>query len=116
MMETSEKVITSKDGSGSYEPLTAKEKALHNYVFRSMKRAHDMFLYDYDTYPENDEKAYDLKLKLKTFYIVLIFPGKKYGEIQRFVAVFLMLLKPSRKENDEKQKRFYVYQKAIVMQ
>ena len=40
-----------------HEPLTAKEKALHNYVFRSMKRAHDMFLHDYETFPENDEKA-----------------------------------------------------------
>ena len=47
------------DGSGSsvYEPLTAVEKALHNYVFRSMKRTNDMFLHNYDVMPENDEKA-----------------------------------------------------------
>ena len=47
----------SSEKSSIQEPLSATEKALHNYVFRSMKRAHDMFLYDYDALPENDEKA-----------------------------------------------------------
>jgi hypothetical protein len=59
--------------SSNKEQLTAKEKALHNYVFRSMKRAHDMFLHDYDLFPENSEKAYVLKFlfKLKMIFDLL---------------------------------------------
>jgi hypothetical protein len=53
----SETTGSSSSSSSVHEPLSAKEKALHNYVFRSMKRSHDMFLHDYDTFPENDEKA-----------------------------------------------------------
>uniref|UniRef100_A0A183BWA5 Pleiotropic regulator 1 n=1 Tax=Globodera pallida TaxID=36090 RepID=A0A183BWA5_GLOPA len=58
---SSEQNRTGADEVGStstdQQPLTAKDKALHNYVFRSMKRAHDMFLHDYEKFPENDEKA-----------------------------------------------------------
>lgn len=57
-MTTQEKLNNlSSEKSSIQEPLSATEKALHNYVFRSMKRSHDMFLHDYDAFPENDEKA-----------------------------------------------------------
>lgn len=39
------------------EPLNEKMKSLHNYVFRSMKRSHDMFLNNYEIFPEIDPKA-----------------------------------------------------------
>lgn len=40
------------------EQLNAHQRSLHNVVFRSMKRAHDMFLYNYEVYPENSKKSY----------------------------------------------------------
>lgn len=40
------------------EQLNIHQKSLYNIVFRSMKRAHDMFLHNYEIYPENLEKAY----------------------------------------------------------
>jgi len=47
--------------------LTPQQRALHNYVFRSMKRARDIFYHDYESTPEGDEKAEkiwrDVKIK-----------------------------------------------------
>ena len=42
----------------SNERLTPQQKALHNYVFRSMKRARDIFINDYENFPEISDKAY----------------------------------------------------------
>lgn len=33
------------------------DKTLYNYVFRSMKRSHDMFAHDRDKFVENNENA-----------------------------------------------------------
>lgn len=40
------------------EQFNVHQRSLHNVVFRSMKRAHDMFLHNYEVYPENLNKAY----------------------------------------------------------
>lgn len=39
------------------QEMTPQEKALHNAVFRSMKRTRDMFFYNYEDFPQIDEKV-----------------------------------------------------------
>lgn len=39
------------------QPEKRPDRVLYNYVFRSMKRAHDMFAHDRDKFVEGDSKA-----------------------------------------------------------
>lgn len=60
------------------QQLNEKQRSLHNAVFRSMKRSHDLFLYDYEIYPENNEKAYGFLFIKKIFLNFLVI---NYGEV-----------------------------------
>uniref|UniRef100_A0A915P7V2 Pleiotropic regulator 1 n=1 Tax=Meloidogyne floridensis TaxID=298350 RepID=A0A915P7V2_9BILA len=96
---STDKLDASLDGSSSSnkEQLSAKEKALHNYVFRSMKRAHDMFLYDYDVFPENSEKAEKIwrNTKIRSSFSHVI---KAVEETKRRRAEEVLRLPKSNKE------------------
>lgn len=60
---------TEPTSSTTQEPLNAHQRNLHNYVFRSMKRSHDMFLHNYEVFPEIDVKALVLNLYILFMHI-----------------------------------------------
>lgn len=56
-LNSSTKTGDSQATPESQQKLDSQQKALHNAVFRSMKRTQDMFFHDYSTFPELDENA-----------------------------------------------------------